>query len=59
MNDVMKNTDSVKLMKLRRQYRELASTKISAFSTALSEAEYLKWVHDVNKKIAAINRRNK
>ncbi len=55
----MKDTDSVKLMKLRRQYRELAATKISAFSTALSEAEYLKWVADINKKIAAINRRNK
>lgn len=57
----MKYTKSpeAKLLKLRRQYRELSAIKVSDFSAKLAKADYDVWVEDVKQKIAAINQRNK
>lgn len=52
-------TSEAKVIKLRRELREISAKKVEEFNTKLSQAEYDRWVEKTKQAIAAINRRNK
>jgi hypothetical protein len=53
----IKNRDAMQNIKLRRELMELRQSTKLKLTKALSEAEYDRWVQDVNQKIAECNRR--